>query len=221
MGESTDKKYEEHLETVKIGLLSLKAAGADGFEGLLRVVLTNLTGIPFRLAASGLQGGIDGDAAMPSDPVCFEAKRYSGKINRNEVLPKIADLSRKSTAADRLWVLGATNEINTQLAQALREDGDKHAISTLVLDWTASPLPLLAVAVVAGGDAARRFIIDNYDEKTEQEKPSEEDLRTAFSSILGHPEFEGLLQRLKSNLDISKLSFKRAVDQNSSWRKQT
>nr|WP_319483752.1 hypothetical protein [uncultured Cohaesibacter sp.] len=212
---------EDHLQTLKIGLLSLKAAGADGFEGLLRIVLTNLTGIPFRLAASGLQGGMDGDAAMPSDPVCFEAKRYSGDIHRNEVLTKIADLSRKSNAADRLWVLGATTEINTQLAQALKEDGDKHAISTLVLDWTASPLPLFAVAVVAGGDAVTRFIIENYHEKTEQKKLSEEDLKIAFSSISGHPEFEGLLQRIKSNLNISKLSYKRAIDQNAAWREQT
>jgi len=221
MGESTFQKYQEHLDTVKCGLVSLKAAGADGFEGLLRIVLTNLTGIPFRLAASGLQGGMDGDAAMPSDPVCFEAKRYSGDIHRNEVLTKIADLSRKSNAADRLWVLGATTEINTQLAQAVKEDGDKHAISTLVLDWTASPLPLFAVAVVAGGDAVTRFIIENYHEKTEQKKLSEADLTTAFSSISGHPEFEGLLQRIKSNLNISKLSLKRAIDQNAAWREQT
>lgn len=212
---------QENLETVKIGLLSLKAAGADGFEGLLRIVLTNLTCIPFRLAASGFQGGIDGDAAMPSDPVCFEAKRYSGNIHRNEVLTKIADLSRKSSAADRLWVLGSTTEINTQLAQAIKEDGDKNAISTLVLDWTASPLPLLAIAVVAGGDAATRFIIDNYEEKAEQKKLSEKVLAAAFSSIAAHSEFEGLLQRLKSNLNTSKLSFKRTVDLNIDWREQT
>lgn len=168
MVDSAENKYEEHLETVKIGLLSLKAAGADGFEGLLRLVLTNLTGIPFRLAASGLQGGMDGDAAMPSDPVCFEAKRYSGDIHRNEVITKIAELSRKTSAADRLWILGATTEISTQLASAIEIDGDKHAISTLVLDWTAAPLPLLAIAVVAADSAAIDFIVDNYHEKTEK-----------------------------------------------------
>ncbi|WP_417272201.1 hypothetical protein [Celeribacter halophilus] len=221
MVDSAENKYEEHLETIKIGLLSLKAAGADGFEGLLRIALTSLTGIPFRLAASGLQGGMDGDAAMPSDPVCFEAKRYSGDIHRNEVITKIADLSRKTSAADRLWILGATTEISTQLASAIEEDGDKNAISTLVLDWTAAPLPLLAIAVVAADSAAIDFIVDNYHEKTKQKKLSKEDLNAAFSSISGHPEFESLLQRLKSNLNVSKLSFKRAVDQNAAWREQT
>ena len=167
---SADKKYAEHLETIKVGLLSLKAAGADGFEGLLRVVLTNLTGIPFRLAASGLQGGIDGDAAMPSDPVCFEAKLYSGKIDRKDVIVKIADLGRREQVADRLWILGATIEISTQLTKDLEEDGDKHAISTLILDWTAAPLPLLAIAVVAAGSAAIDFIVANYYEKNGTEK---------------------------------------------------
>lgn len=211
----------EHLQTVKTGLLSLKPAGADGFEGLLRLVLTNLTGIPFRLAASGLQGGMDGDAAMPSDTVCFEAKRYSGDIHRNEVITKIADLSRKTSAADRLWILGATTEISTQLANAIEEDGDKHAISTLVLDWTAAPLPLLAIAMVAADSAAIDFIVNNSHEETDDKKLSKADLTTAFSSISADPEFEGLLQRLKSNLNTSKLSFKRAVEQNAAWREQT
>lgn len=221
MAKIADANYEAHFETVKIGLLSLKAAGVDGFEGLLRLVLTNLTDIPFRLAASGLQGGMDGDAAMSSDPVCFEAKRYSGDIHRNEVLVKIADLSKQTSVADRLWILGATTEINTQLASAIEEDGDKHAISTLVLDWTAAPLPLLAIAVVAADSAAIDFIVDNYHEKTKQKQLSKEDLNAAFSSISEHPKFESLLQRLKSNLNVSKLSFKRAVDQNAAWREQT
>lgn len=212
---------KDHLQTVKTGLLSLKAAGADGFEGLLRLVLTNLTGIPFRLAASGLQGGMDGDAAMRTDHVCFEAKLYSGKIDRKDVIVKIADLGRREKAADRLWVLGATIEISTQLAEDLEVDGDKHAISTLILDWTAAPLPLLAIAVVAADSPAIDFIVDNYDEKTEQKKLGKEDLKTAFSSISTLPEFEGLLQSLKSNLNTSKLSFKRAVEKNSAWRKQT
>ncbi len=221
MVDSAENKCEVHLETIKSGLLSLKAAGSDGFEGLLRITLTKLTGIPFRLAASGLQGGMDGDAAMPNDPVCFEAKLYSGKIDRKDVIVKIADLGRREQAADRLWVLGATIEISTQLTKDLAEDGDKHAISTLILDWTAAPLPLLAIAMVAADSAAIDFIVDNYHEKTEQKKLSKEDLKAAFSSISGHPEFESLLQRLKSNLIVSKLSFKCAVDQNAAWREQT
>lgn len=213
--------YEQQLELIRSGLLSLKATGADGFEGLLRIVLTKLTDIPFRLSASGLQGGMDGDAAMSSDPVCFEAKRYSGDIHRNDVLVKIADLARNNNAADRLWILGATTEINTQLANAIEEDGDSNAISTLILDWTAAPLPILVVAVVAAGDKAIDFIVDNYDKKMDQDEVSASDLQAAFLSISSHPDFENLLQRIKSNLNISKLALRRAVDLNIEWRQKT
>uniref|UniRef100_UPI00192C6B7E hypothetical protein n=1 Tax=Delftia acidovorans TaxID=80866 RepID=UPI00192C6B7E len=213
--------YAQSLEVIKSSLLSLKATGADGFEGLLRIILTNLTEISFRLSASGLQGGIDGEAAMSSDPVCFEAKRYSGEIHRNEVLTKLADLARKKDAADRLWILGATTEINTQLAKAVEEDGDKNAVSTIILDWTSAPLPLLAVAVVSADDKAIDFIVNNFDAKTNQKKPSASDLKPAFLSISNHPEFENLLQRLKSNFNVSKMALKRAVDLNTEWRKIT
>ncbi|SIQ48494.1 hypothetical protein SAMN05421840_101366 [Shewanella morhuae] len=214
-------RYSKSLEIIRTGILSLKATGADGFEGLLRIVLTNLTGIPFRLSASGLQGGMDGDAAMPSDSICFEAKRYSGDIPRNEVLTKIADLARDNNAADRLWILGATTEVSSQIARDIQEDGDRNAISTFILDWTSAPLPLLAIAVVAAGDPAIDFIVKNYSLKTCQTKITDGDLKASFRDILHHPEFENLLQRLKSNLNVSKLALQRAIELNHEWRIKT
>ncbi|USV55892.1 hypothetical protein [Aeromonas encheleia] len=221
MSEVVVCEYKKSLDTIRTGILSLKAAGADGFEGLLRIALTDFTGIPFRLAASGLQGGMDGDAVMPGDPVCFEAKRYSGEIHRNEVLTKIVDLARSKNIADRLWILGATTEVSSQLATAIKENGDQHAVSTLILDWTATPLPLLAIVVVSASDTAIEFIVKNHHEKTNQKKLTEDELKTAFSSISHHPEFEILLHRLKSNLNVSKLALKRAVDLNVEWREHT
>ncbi|HBW7792587.1 TPA: hypothetical protein MFF89_001149 [Klebsiella pneumoniae] len=221
MSKTVNCKYKENLDIIKTGILSLKATGRDGFEGLLRIALTNLTGIPFRLAASGLQGGVDGDSVMPGDPVCFEAKRYSGDINRNDVLAKIVDLARNKDAADRLWILGATIEINTQLASTIQEDGDQNAVSTFILDWTATPLPLLAITVIAAGDIAIDFICKNYQGRTNQKKLTKVDLASAFTFIKHHPEFENLLQKLKSNLNISKLALKRAIDLNMEWRKET
>lgn len=214
-------RYSKSLEIIRTGILSLKAAGADGFEGLLRIVLTNLTGIPFRLAASGLQGGMDGDAALPLDSICFEAKRYSGDIPRNEVLTKIADLARDNNAADRLWILGATTEVSSQIARDTKEDGDRNAISTFILDWTSAPLPLLAIAVVAAGDPAIDFIVKNYLEKTYQPKLTDSELKSSFQTISNHPEFENRLQKLKSNLNVSKLALQRAIELNREWRIET
>lgn len=128
---SPEEILTEQLAELKNTLLALKPAGAAGFEGFVRLILTALTSIPFRLAASGLQGGVDGDSASRSDAVSFEAKRYSGNIHRNEVLTKIVDMARNKDAPDRLWVLGATTEISAQLASAVREAGDQNAISTL------------------------------------------------------------------------------------------
>ncbi|MBF8796409.1 hypothetical protein [Pseudomonas aeruginosa] len=210
---SPENVIREHLIDLKNTLLTLKAAGADGFEGLLRIVLTTLTGIPFRLAASGLQGGMDGDAALRSDAVSFEAKRYSGDIPRNEVLTKIVDLAQKKDAPDRLWVLGATTEISAQLASAVREAGNQHAISTLTLDWTADPLPLLAVAIVATGNAAIDFLTTHC-----APKPDGKQLAKTINGISKHPEFGSLLQKLRSNLNVSTLATAHSIEVNRAWR---
>ncbi|WP_028299058.1 hypothetical protein [Oceanospirillum beijerinckii] len=206
----------EQLNTLKDILLTLKPAGADGFEGLLRVVLTELTGIPFRLASSGLQGGIDGDSAFRNDAICFEAKRYSEKIHRNEVITKIADLARTNTSPDRLWILGATTEIGTQLEMALRVDGEKNAISTLILDWVETPLPLLAVAITAAHKSAKSFLIE-YCEL----QPAPTKLDDIFQKIKCHPDFSPLLNKLKSDLNTPVLALTHAERDNKAWRETT
>ncbi|MEH6643615.1 hypothetical protein [Vreelandella glaciei] len=216
-----ESDINEALGVIKVALLSLKASGADGFEGMLRLALTKLTGIPFRLAASGMQGGVDGDAAIPSDSVSFEAKRYSEKIGRETVLTKIADLARRESAADRLWVLGATTEVSAQLASAVKHDGDACAVSTLILDWSPFPLPLLAVAVVACKDKAINFLITHFDESAKQEKLCRDNLVAAFHAVSEHPEFENLLRSLRTNLSVPILAFARAIEINNQWQKET
>lgn len=210
---SPEELTRERLTHLKSVLLTLKAAGATGFEGFVRVVLTALTDIPFRLATSGLQGGLDGAAALRGDSVCFEAKRYSGDIHRNEVLTKIVDLARTSEAPDRLWVLAATTEIGAQLASAVQAAGDQNAISTLILDWTTDPLPLLAVAAVASADAASDFLIRHCDPT-----PDRHELDRAIAEVSSHPKFYTLLGKLKSSLNVSTLATARSTKLNKSWR---
>jgi hypothetical protein len=156
---------------------------------------------------------MDGDAALRGDAVSFEAKRYSGDIPRNEVLTKIVDLARNKNAPDRLWVLGATTEISAQLASAVREAGDQNAISTLILDWTADPLPLLAVAAVAAGDRAIDFLTTRCDPK-----PDQKELVQTFEDISKHHDFGSLLRKLRSNLNVSTLATARSIEVNAAWR---
>ena len=134
-----------HLEALKSFLLELRATGGDGFEGLMASVLTDITEISFRLAASGSQFGSDGSAVREEAGVSFECKRYKDRIPRTEILSKIAELSLNSAGVDA-WFLCATSEVSAQVARDVRKHGREFGIGTIVLDW-AGVLPRLAVAV--------------------------------------------------------------------------
>ena len=142
-----------HLEALKSFLLELRATGGDGFEGLMASVLTDVTGIAFRLAASGSQFGSDGSAVREEDGVSFECKRYKDRIPRSEILSKIAELSLSSATVDA-WFLCATSEVSAQIARDVRKHGREFGIGTIVLDW-AGVLPRLAVAVAMSAQATR------------------------------------------------------------------
>jgi hypothetical protein len=138
--------FQEHIANLKFALMSLPATGVKGFEGLIGVTLREITGVPFRLAGSGSQFGIDGKSAFEEDAIGFEGKRYDGDISKNEVLSKIAECTINDSGID-IWVLGATSQIKSQLADAVRSLGEINGIFVLILDWSENDLPLLAVAL--------------------------------------------------------------------------
>lgn len=150
--------FHEHMTDLRDALLELSATGAEGFEGLLAVTLNRIANVPFRLAHSGSQFGLDGKAAYATDGVYFEGKRYDGRIPRAEVLSKIAELSIGDKGEVDLWVLGATTEAGTQLVDNVRALGDRNGISTLVLDWSDTGLPPLAVALAMAGSVVDDFL---------------------------------------------------------------
>lgn len=208
----------KHLDCIRSALLGLEATGPAGFEGLLKVVLTELVQAPFRLAASGLQGGLDGRTVDSSNDIAFEAKRYSGKIPRSEVISKIADFARNNNSPDRLWVLGATTEVSAQLAADIKHDGDQNNVSTLILDWIEQPLPLLAVATVAAGSTAIDFLLTHSNFVSRQAKGSRRALVIGFKSIAEHPAYHLLLNKLRSSFVTSELAITKATDANKIWR---
>jgi len=71
----------QHVKHLKSALLSLPATGEKGFEGLIGATLCEISGVPFRLASSGPQFGVDGKPAYEGDAICFEGKRYNGGRN--------------------------------------------------------------------------------------------------------------------------------------------
>lgn len=153
-----NQSLREHTVNLRNALLELPATGPAGFEGLLSATLTAISGVPFRLAGSGSQFGVDAEAAYEDDAVCFEAKRYDDQIPRIEVLTKIAELSIADEGDVDLWVLGATTEVRAQLADDVRKLGEKSGIATLILDWSAGDLPPLAVALAMAEPQAAGFL---------------------------------------------------------------
>lgn len=148
----------ESLENLRTALISLKPTGADGFEGLLAVILSKITGQDFRLAKSGLQNGKDGETLASDNHISFEAKRYDSKLNDNEVLTKITRLIGSSSPPD-VWVLGATIEVSTQLLEPMQKAAAKNGIGTIVLDWpSASAVPPLAAACALAHEETIAFL---------------------------------------------------------------
>src|ERR1700730_959212 len=104
-----DARTLKHLADLKDSLHTLKDSGADGFEGLLASVLSEVCGQPFRLASSGSQRGRDGDSAFDEGATYFEAKLYQGKVPRSTVSSKILDLSLDDKGQVDTWALCATS----------------------------------------------------------------------------------------------------------------
>lgn len=145
------KPVADDLATLRDALLDLPSSGPTGFEGLLATVFSKLLGVPFRLAKSGSQFGVDGKSADPEFPVAFEAKRYKDKVPSTEVLNKIGALAIRDDPTE-LWVLGTTGIVATQAADDLDALARKHGFSTLILDWQTDTPRLPAVLASAHVD---------------------------------------------------------------------
>ncbi|WP_162894108.1 hypothetical protein [Phaeobacter sp. LSS9] len=205
-----------NLNSLLRALRELPPTGKDGFEGLLALTLARISGSPMRLAASGHQFGVDGQGEDCGEPVCFEAKRYSSNLSRELVLAKIADLGRRKTEAEILWVLGATVEVPNQLAQDLETDGAKHGIATLVLDWNDQEIPSLGVLLANGGDGIAVWIASRTKAKVSEEEIEKDLLRLRQSDAV-----KARWQSLRNEFRAREISGRQAIEANKSWLQAT
>lgn len=206
------RSLADHLKDLKTALLALKAIGEDGFEGLVGTALQEISGVPFRLAGSGRQFGIDGKPAYDEDCVCFEAKRYDGKIDRRDLIVKIADLARNNTHPDLVWVLGATTKVKTQDADDLRADGRSRGIGVLILDWSDDSVSPLAAALTAGGERVETFL-----KKSLGDAGLIKGALSAFDAIKHHKDFEAHVRRIRPALDAPAMGTALAREANARW----
>ena len=205
-----------NLEPLKLAITNLKPTGKDGFEGLLALALSQITRNPMRLAASGIQFGVDGQGEDRLNPVCFEAKRYSSNLSREVVLSKISDLGRRKNEAEILWVLGATVEVPNQLVQDLHSEGEEKGIATLVLDWNDHSLPSLAVML----SRARSNIAGWIAERTTASS-TEDELKRLLKQLRIDEEAQARWEKLYAEFSASEISGRQAIVANKSWLETT
>ena len=202
--------YKDQLDRLREILLALPPSGEDGFEGVFAEALSRISGVPFRLAKSGTQFGIDGAAAHAEDAICFECKRYNKEPPASEVVIKIDDLGRRKDEADLLWVLACTASISPQLADQLREKATKDGIEILTLDWTGDP-PLLAVVLARAGTPVIDKIV------TLSGKIEKNELEEIFVEIQGQEGFEAQADKILRRLNASETATIRAAEKNRKW----
>ena len=205
---------ETHIENLKTALSELRATGENGFEGLIAVALYAITGIPFRLASSGYQRGVDGKAVFEG-AIAFEGKLYTNDLPRTDVLSKIPDLVRHNDHADLVWILGATCVVPTQLADDLRADGARAGISVLILDWLPSDFPRLAVALAMGGNTVEDFLRTNIQSNNVTQAIE------ALATIRTNTAFPRHEQAIRKELDASAMGTAMAEKANIKWFDET
>lgn len=147
-----------HAKALQDALLALDPSGPEGFEGLLGVVLGEITGQSFRLAKSGTQRGRDGDSAFDGGATYFEGKRYKEGLSKNDISTKLFDVANDDTGVVDLWILGATCEVASQTVEDGRKFSAKNGFGFTVLDWSNNDLGALLVATVAAGSKSKAII---------------------------------------------------------------
>ena len=207
------ESFHNQLEDLRAALLKLAPTEAEGFEGLIAATLTEITGVPFRLAGGGRQFGVDAKPAYESDSVCFEAKRYKGRVPRAEVLSKIDELSISDDSNIELWVLCATSRVKSQDADDFRKKGQQNGISILILDWSVPVIPPLAVALAMSETQAAAFLNQHVDGKGLAAKKA----ATALKAIRKSDTFEAHAERIRLELKEPTLGIGMAKRANIEW----
>lgn len=147
-----------HAKALQDAMLALDPSGPEGFEGLLGVILGEITGQSFRLAKSGTQRGRDGDSAFDGGATYFEGKRYKDGLSKNDVAVKLFDIANDDAGLVDLWILGATCEVASQTVDDARKFVAKHGFGIAVLDWSNNDLGSLLIAAVAAASKSKAFI---------------------------------------------------------------
>ena len=177
--------------------------------------MSEIAGIPFRLARSGSQFGVDGSSAHTRGSISFECKRYTGQVPAPEVMSKIGELSVGDTDID-LWVLCVTSPLSNQIAVNVSRFSERSSISTLILDWSDNGLPPLAVALAMASEKTVNFL-----RKCGVSVESTENAMVALGTVRNDPAFERQAGTIRETLHNPILGMDVARQANAEWLTET
>jgi len=198
------------LGTLRDQLGRLKPAGPDGFEGLIATALADLTGLTFRLAKSGTQFGRDASTPRARFAIAMEAKRYNDSLRLEDIAGKIWIASHEMSSDIDLWVLCATSEMGDGVLAKLEQMLEEKGISLLVLDWTGTPLPRLAVLL-----AAARFKVSAWCRTHSSAELSHIDETLAL--VVADAAFAKAVESLKSDTNAAHVGLATLASANKLW----
>lgn len=210
-----DSLDRTHLEALRTAVRTLEATGANGFEGLIAAVLSDITGQPFRLASSGTQRGRDGDSAFDASATYFEAKLYKDEVPKPSVIVKLADLAIDNAGQVDLWVLASTAPTSSQHARDYEDNAALHGIGIQILDWSSVTLPPLAIALTLAKTTVRDFLQANLTDPAHVAVVA--DAIAAMDHIEAMPEWNALSQSLKAKLSDASVGLGLAKSANKTW----
>jgi len=205
----------DHLRCLRNALTCLEATGPEGFEGLIGTALSGIVGVPFRLARSGSQFGVDGRSVHARGGIGFECKRYTGPVSEPEIMSKLGELSVRDADLE-LWVLCATSPISSQIADKVSRFGRRFSISTLILDWPDNGLPPLAVALAAASGKTLDVLL-----KRNGPEGSTVRVEAALRAVENDPAFELQAARIREDLRNPTLGVDVARRANAGWLTET
>jgi hypothetical protein len=172
----------------------LKPTGDDGFEGLMAMVLTDVTKAIFSLAKSGSQQGRDGQSALNTGAIIFEAKLYDGAVRKNEIVSKIAELAVDDDGDTDLFIVGSTGVIRSQDIATIEGVGKSVGIGTLILDWSEAGLPPFAALLGITPVKAASFLASNTG-------TPESEISAALAAVQVHTQFIDRVAELKAAIE--------------------
>jgi hypothetical protein len=174
----------------------IKAAGSEGFEGLIAKLLEKLTGHHFYLAKSGSQEGRDlSSRPANANVIAVECKRYKPQtaLDTRELLGEIDQVNRSIPDLD-IWVLITTREVDSLLHQSLYQATQQRSIDFVVIADDGSDPSTLEALCANSSETVINFLQANSNTVDVAK------IQDVLDKICAHNDFNDKLQILKDKL---------------------